>query len=229
MNVAIIPARAGSKRIPHKNIKHFAGKPIIAYSIEQALASDAIDEVIVSTDSEKIAEIAQQYGAKTPFLRPASLAQDETPTMPVISHALSQLSLKHVIENVCLIYPAAPLISSFDIDAAYSQWIATDKDYIFSVVSYASPIQRALYFNEKNELAMLFESNLNKRSQELTHTFHDAGMFYWGRKDAFQEERVVYSTQASVYELSRWKSQDIDTPEDWDYAERLYKISVSSD
>jgi len=76
---------------------------------------------------------------------------------------------------------------------------------------------------------MLFESNLNKRSQELTHTFRDAGMFYWGRKDAFQEERVVYSTRASVYELSRWKSQDIDTPEDWDYAERLYKISVSSD
>ena len=229
MNVAIIPARAGSKRIPKKNIKPFAGKPIIAHSIEKALASDSIDQVIVSTDSEEIAQTAQQYGAKTPFLRPLSLAEDDTPTMPVIAHALSELSFVNEILNVCLIYPTAPLLESCDLDAAYSNWANTDKDYIFSVVSYAYPIQRALHYNTEGKLAMLFESNMNTRSQELQHTFHDAGMFYWGREEAFEQEKSVFSAQSSVYELSRWKAQDIDTPEDWDYAERLHRVNSLSD
>jgi N-acylneuraminate cytidylyltransferase len=229
MNVAIIPARAGSKRIPKKNIKLFAGKPIIAHSIEKALASDFVDQVIVSTDSEEIAQIARHYGAKTPFLRPSSLAADDTPTMPVIAHALSELSFSKEIHNVCLIYPTAPLIETCDIDVAYTSWVNTNKDYIFSVVSYAYPVQRALCFNAEGEVSMLFEEHLNTRSQELSHTFHDAGMFYWGRKSAFAQEKAVFSAQSSVYELSRWKAQDIDTPEDWDCAERLYRINVQGD
>lgn len=227
MNVAIIPARAGSKRIPNKNIKLFAGKPIIAYSIESALRSKFIDAVYVSTDSEEIAEISRSYGATVPFQRPKSLALDTTPTMPVVSHALQELSNLHPINNVCLLTATAPLLEPKDIDNAYEMWRKTSRDYIFSVVSYAYPIQRALFKNHNNEVEMVFPENMLKRSQDLDHTFHDAGMFYWGTHTAFLNQSPVFSSSSDIYELSRWKAQDIDTLEDWEYAEKLYKVNLT--
>ncbi len=225
MNVAIIPARAGSKRIPGKNIKSFAGKPMIAHSIEAACSAASIEKVIVSTDSHEIASIAKEFGAEVPFMRPAHLAADDTPTMPVIAHALEALADELDIHNVCLIYPTAPLLEVSDINNAHHQWVNGSKDYIFSVVSYAYPIQRALHFNRAGELAMLFSENEHKRSQELEHVFHDAGMFYWGRKHAFANEHSVFSASSDVFEISRWKAQDIDTPEDWEYAEKLFRVN----
>ncbi|CAI3941004.1 pseudaminic acid cytidylyltransferase [Alteromonas macleodii] len=226
MNVAIIPARSGSKRITKKNIKMFAGKPIIAYSIENALSCKSIDSVYVSTDSEEISEIAKSYGATVAFNRPKSLALDTTPTMPVVSHAIKEITQIHPIENVCLLYATAPLINSIDIDNAYQQWQQTTKDYIFSVVSYSYPIQRALYKNHNNEIDMVFPDNIVKRSQDFEHVFHDAGTFYWGTQAAFSYQKPVFSSSSDIYELSRWKAQDIDTVEDWEFAEKLYQVNL---
>ena len=226
MNIAIIPARAGSKRIPGKNIKLFAGKPMIAHSIEAACSAASIDRVIVSTDSHEIAGIAREYGADVPFMRPAHLSADDTPTMPVVAHALDVMADELNIQNVCLIYPTAPLLTVSDLDNAHHQWVNSTKNYIFSVVSYAYPVQRALHFNQAGELSMLFSENEHKRSQELDHVFHDAGMFYWGRKHAFASGYSVFAADSDVFEVSRWKAQDIDTAEDWEYAEKLYRVNA---
>lgn len=224
MKVAVIPARGGSKRIPRKNIKPFCGQPMIAWSIETALASRCFDRVIVSTDDDEIATIATAIGAEAPFRRPPELSHDEAGTMPVMEHALASLSLQQAgLTHACCIYPTAPFIRQEDLRQGLDLLIASDRDYAFTVTSFGYPIQRALRLDEQGRVSMFEPAHARTRSQDLEEAFHDAGQFYWGKAIAWLEQRPVFSKQSIALRLPRYRVQDIDTPEDWIRAEWMFR------
>ncbi|WP_198266410.1 pseudaminic acid cytidylyltransferase [sulfur-oxidizing endosymbiont of Gigantopelta aegis] len=220
MNIAIIPARGGSKRIPKKNIKPFLGKPIIAYSIEAALASGLFEQVIVSTDDEEIAEVSRQYGASTPFVRPENLSDDYTGTTPVVNHAIQWCQAQGWnIDYVCCLYATAPFITDAILQQGYQHLIENNKSYTYSVTSFAFPIQRAVKLLEDGRPIPFQPEMMPKRSQDLIEAYHDAGQFYLGTADAFLTGK--HDTIATI--LPRYRVQDIDTLEDWYRAELMYQ------
>lgn len=226
MNLCVIPARGGSKRIPLKNIKDFNGKPIIAYSIEAAIKSNCFSQVIVSTDDKEIAEVALKYGAIVPFIRPDNLSDDFVGTIPVIKHAIEWVENNNNIrfDNVCCLYATAPFVKSKIIREAYNQLIKSKSYYCFSVTSYAFPIQRALKINQGSKIKMFYPKYFDSRSQDLQEAYHDAGQFYWGKKQAFKDEMPIFSKFSSPYILPRYLVQDIDNNEDWIRAELMFKV-----
>jgi len=226
LNIAIIPARGGSKRIPRKNIKLFHGKPLIAYSITTAINSGCFDKVIVSTDDAEIANISSRLGAEIPFLRPQSISDDFTTTLDVIKHALDWYEEKSIhIDRACCIYATAPFINESDLKKAYQLLLAEPLDYVFSATRYAFPIQRALKINSAGTIEMFQPEHIETRSQDLPAAYHDAGQFYWGTANAFREKRIIFGQHSKAILLPRKRVQDIDTPEDWELAEALYKAS----
>ena len=228
MKVAIIPARGGSKRIPRKNIKLFCGKPMIAWSIEAALQSACFDQVIVSTDDAEIAEVARQWGATVPFMRPAELSDDHTGTIPVIRHAIDWFNAQgKKVELACCLYATAPFVSAEDLGRGLDMLQGDDCDYAFSVTSYAFPIQRAIRVTEQGRVEMFSSEYFNTRSQDLEEAYHDAGQFYWGRAEAWCEGRMIFARGSIPVILPRHRVQDIDTPEDWVRAEWLFKAMQS--
>ncbi|UQS14309.1 pseudaminic acid cytidylyltransferase [Pseudomonas sp. HS6] len=219
-NVAIIPARGGSKRIPRKNLKPFDGVPMIARSIRTALDSGLFDQVVVSTDDEEIAELAQAHGAQVPFLRPAELADDFTGTAAVIVHALQQLP--H-FDYACCVYATAPLLQArFLCQGLELLEQHPDKSFAFSVTDFGFPVQRALTLDGQGALTALYPEFRNTRSQDLPAAFQDAGQFYWGRSEAWLLGEILYSPASLPVILPRHLVQDIDTAEDWKRAEYLY-------
>lgn len=224
MNIAIIPARGGSKRILRKNIKHFLGKPIIAYSIEVAVKSGLFDKVIVSTDDVEIAQIAQTYGAEVPFLRPETLSDDFTGTNDVVRHALNWfLDQGMVVEYACCIYATVPFLQTQYLQEGFKQLQRHNKSFAFSVTSFPSPIQRAMKI-EQGGVSMFYPEHLDTRSQDLEEAYHDAGQFYWGKAEAFLNHENLFSRCSYPVVLPRELVQDIDTMEDWNKAELMYKI-----
>ncbi|MFH6564786.1 pseudaminic acid cytidylyltransferase [Pseudomonas kulmbachensis] len=222
--IAIIPARGGSKRIPRKNIKLFCEKPMIAWSIEAALQSGCFDQVIVSTDDEEIADVARRYGATVPFMRPTELSDDHTGTIPVIRHAIEWVNAQgQSVEQACCLYATAPFVSPDDIRRGLDTLLDTGSDFAFSVTSYAFPIQRAIRLNAEGRVEMFNPEHFNTRSQDLEEAFHDAGQFYWGKADAWLQGRMIFSPASVPVALPRHRVQDIDTPEDWVRAEWLFK------
>lgn len=225
MRLAVIPARGGSKRIPRKNIKPFCGKPMIARSIEAALESGCFDRVIVSTDDTEIAEVARQFGATVPFMRPAELSDDYTGTVPVIRHAIEWFTASgECPDQVCCIYATAPFISEEDICQGLESLVANGCDYAFSVTSYAFPIQRAIRITPQGRVEMFQSAHFNTRSQDLEEAFHDAGQFYWGRASAWLEGKALFGLHSAPVILPRHRVQDIDTAEDWERAELMFKV-----
>ncbi|WP_421510721.1 pseudaminic acid cytidylyltransferase [Enterobacter sp. JS8-1] len=224
MNVAIIPARGGSKRIPRKNIKEFCGKPMIAWSIEAAQKSGVFDRIIVSTDDEEIAEVARQYGAEVPFMRPEELSNDFAGTIPVIRHATDWL-ISHdcAVDFVCCIYATAPFIRAEDIVLGLGTLQEQLGDYAFTVSRFPYPIQRALKVSDEQRISMFSPDMFHVRSQDLEESWHDAGQFYWGTSSAWLNEKPIFSADSYSIELPRERVQDIDTPEDWRVAEWLFK------
>lgn len=224
MRMAVIPARGGSKRIPRKNIKHFAGKPMIAWSIEAALESGCFDRVLVSTDDEEIADMAQSLGAEVPFVRPPELSDDHTGTTPVMAHAIHWQGQNGVpAAQVCCIYATAPFIQAQDIQTGLAQLQSSDADYAFSVTSYAFPIQRAIRITSEQRVEMFQPDQFNSRSQDLEEAWHDAGQFYWGKAAAWLAQTPVFSKHSCPVYLPRHRVQDIDTPEDWVRAEWMFR------
>ncbi len=220
--VAVIPARGGSKRIPRKNIKMFYGKPMIAWSIEAAINSGMFDRVIVSTDDEEIASVARSYGAETPFMRPADLSDDHTPTIPVIAHAIQTLTDQgDQPQEVCCIYATAPFISIDDLKGAHKLLAASGSRYSFTVTEFPAPIFRSFQLHDDASVEMFWPENFNKRSQDLPRAFHDAGQFYWGVSEAWLNGDVIFSSASRAYEIPRWRVQDIDTVDDWARAELM--------
>jgi N-acylneuraminate cytidylyltransferase len=222
MNVCIIPARGGSKRIPRKNIREFCGKPMIAWSIEAALQCDCFQRVVVSTDDAEIAEVAEAHGAEVPFERPAELSNDHAATAPVIAHAIGELGLSPKAP-VCCLYATAPFVQPTDIRHGLEALQASDTEYAFSVTTYAFPIQRALKITDSGRIAMFQPENAERRSQDLEEAWHDAGQFYWGRGEAWLAGKAPLASEAVPVRVPRDRVQDIDTTEDWRRAEWLFK------
>lgn len=219
-NLAIIPARGGSKRIPRKNIKDFMGKPIIAYSIEVALKSDLFEEVMVSTDDEEIAEVAIKYGAKVPFIRSKEMSNDYATLADDIDEVKEQyLKLDNTFENICCILATAPLLSAYSLKKGFEILNNNNVDSVRPVVRFSYPIQRALCLDGDNKANMFYPEYQNVRSQDLVPAFHDAGQFYWMRYNL-----GLRGTNKYGFEISGMFVQDIDTEDDWAMAELKYKI-----
>lgn len=224
MKLAVIPARGGSKRIPGKNIRDFSGKPIIAYSIEVANASGLFDHVIVSTDDKNTSEVAVQYGASAPFVRPASISDDHSGTNAVVRHAIDWfIEQGEPILHACCIYPTAPFIQVEALEAGYELLQKRGKSFAFSVTSFSYPVQRALRINSRNEIEALYPDMRQVRSQDLEEAYHDAGQFYWGTAEAFLNEHELFSHCSVPVVIPRHLVQDIDTEEDWLRAELMHK------
>lgn len=226
-SIAIIPARGGSKRIPGKNIKKFAGKPIIAYSIECALRTKLFDDVIVSTDDEKIARVAKKYGASVPFLRSKKTAGDRASLESAMLEVIGRLEKKgEKYDYFCCILPTAPFIESKEIIEGFDKIISGDFDAVLAMVQFDYPVQRALIRDKNEMVSMLWPENMDKRSQDLDTVYHDAGQFYWLKTDNFLKEKQLFAKKSHGLELDSWQVQDIDTLEDWKKAEIKYKTSI---
>ncbi len=225
MRIAVIPARGGSKRIPRKNIKPFAGKPMIAWSIEVAKASGLFDRVFVSTDDAEIAELAKQWGAEVPFMRPDELSNDYAGTTEVISHA-TQWALEQGldVDAVCCIYATAPFVQVADLMRGLEVLESGDWAYAFTVTDFAAPIFRSFKQTAEGEIEMFFPEHFLTRSQDLPTVLHDAGQFYWGRPSAWIEGKRIFDRHSTPVVIPRWRVQDIDTQEDWVRAEILAPI-----
>lgn len=224
MALCIIPARGGSKRIPRKNIKPFCGRPMIAHSIQTASESGCFDRIIISTDDDEIASIAREYGAEIPFMRPAELSDDYTGTADVIAHAIMALA-PYRSEYVCCLYATAPFVQTADLLRGYAQIKDnSNTDYAFSVTTFPFPIQRALRLDTHGSVSMFSPENFSVRSQDLEESWHDAGQFYWGTAAAWLEKQPIFNSRSQAVILPRYRVQDIDTEEDWQRAELLYRV-----
>jgi len=224
MNIAIIPARGGSKRIPRKNIKEFCGKPMIAYAITAAKESGLFGHIVVSTDDEEISLIAREWGAETPFVRPIELANDYTATVPVIAHAIEVChTFGWTFDQVCCIYPVAPFIQIEDLIGALTRLTSSEVDYCFPVTEYPSVIQRALKFLSNGKMQPFYPEFETTRTQDLEPAYYDAGQFYWGKADVWLKSPNIHSNGLG-YAIPNWRVVDIDTLEDWRRAEILAPV-----
>lgn len=220
MSICVIPARGGSKRIPRKNIRNFCGKPMIVWSIQAAADSGCFDRIIVSTDDNEIAEVAESYGAEAPFRRLAVLADDHTPTMPVIADAIERLNIEDQ-SAVCCLYATSPFVQPEDLQAGYKLLVRTEGPFVLTVTSYAFPIQRALRRQVSGEVEMFDSTKMQTRSQDLEEAWHDAGQFYWGQAHSWKSGKGIFDVGAQSLALPRHRVQDIDTEEDWQMAEGM--------
>ena len=223
MNIAIIPARGGSKRIVDKNIRTFCGNPIIYYSIKTAINSKLFDHVIVSTDSNKIAKEAMDLGAEVPFIRPGYLSDDFTGTNDVIKHAVQWIENNwSIVDYICCIYATAPFIRVDFLRKGIEDLIKFKKSFAFAVTTFPFPIQRAIRIDENRNITPFNKDDIKKRSQDLDEAYHDAGQFYWGTRKAFLEDEEIFSSESTPVILPRYLVQDIVTEEDWAQAELMY-------
>lgn len=223
-NLAIIPARGGSKRIPRKNIKPFMGKPIIAYSIEAALQSGIFDEVMVSTDDEEIAEIAKQYGANVPFMRSKKNSDDHATMEDVIEEVLNEYYCQNKsFDSFCCILSTAPFLRSMSLINSHIKFLGGQYDSLFPVLRFTYPIQRALR-QVDGKIVMREPQYIHSRSQDLEPMYHDSGLFYWMTVSKFMEVKEIFCDNSGMIELSDLEVQDIDTYEDWRMAEIKYQM-----
>ena len=224
MRIAIIPARGGSKRIPRKNVKVFCGMPMISWAIRYALESKMFDKIIVSTDDEHIAQVARDAGAETPFVRPAHLADDLTPTVPVIAHAVEACqSMGWDVKYACCIYPCVPFLQTSDLIDAFVLMQEKDAEFAYPVTDYAHPVQRAMRRLPSGQMQLFQPENELKRTQDLEKSFHDAGQFYWGKATAWKA-RLKMHTAGVGMPVPSWRVVDIDNADDWKRAELLHEV-----
>ena len=230
MKIAVIPARGGSKRIPRKNIKPFCGKPMIAWSIEVAQASGMFEHIIVSTDDVEIAEVAKQFGAEVPFMRPDVLSNDHVGTTPVVAHATRwALEQGFDLSAVCCICATAPFINAVDIKRGWNELESGNWDFALPVTDFAAPIFRSFKQTDLGGIEMFFPEHFATRSQDLPIALHDAGQFYWGRCTAWLEEKRIFDQNTTPIMIPRWRVQDIDTQDDWCRAELIQAVLIAKE
>jgi pseudaminic acid cytidylyltransferase len=222
-NICIIPARGGSKRIPKKNIKNFLGKPIISYSIDLALNSNIFDHIMVSTDDEEIAEIAIKHGASVPFFRSLKNSDDYATTLDVIQEVrLEYLSRNKIFDNLCCIYPTAPLIKITDLIEGYKLLMINNNDIVYPITPFSYPILRSVILDKDGNLSMKWPEFANSRSQDLEKFYHDCGQWYWYRNSALANNSFINTKSIVIDNIG---VQDIDNYDDWKIAEMKYQIS----
>jgi N-acylneuraminate cytidylyltransferase len=224
-NIAIIPARGGSKRIPRKNIKEFLGKPIIAYSIEAALNSGLFDEVMVSTEDYEIADVAKEYGANVPFMRSQKNADDYVGIIDVVKEVINEYKkLGQAFDFTCCIFPTAPLIQIKRIKEGLELMRSENYHRVLPIVKFNYPIFRSLKRNDDGSVEMYWPENKTKRSQDLPNAYHDAGQFYWIKTSALDDNFDLFGKNTGAIVLSSLEIQDIDDYEDWKMAELKAKL-----
>lgn len=225
--VVIIPARGGSTRIPRKNIRPIDGIPAIVRVINACLGSDCVDRVVVSTDDNEIARIAESAGAEVPFVRPISLADDRTGILTVIQHAIKELSAAPDAPVGC-VYATAVTLDEKDLQRGFDELGRSPESLIVSVTSYGYPIQRALSMDEHGRVHLVDPGLATARSQDLPERWHDAGQFIWGSTREWLRAESVFSSAIGVA-VPRWRVIDIDTEEDWQRAEVLVRTINAMD
>jgi pseudaminic acid cytidylyltransferase len=222
--LAVIPARGGSKRIPRKNVKPFAGRPMIAYAIAAAREAGVFAHIVVSTDDDEIAAVARAEGAEVPYKRPAELADDHAGTVPVVAHALRQaLAAGWPVDQVCCIYPGVPLLRAADLRAALALLDEGTSPWVFPLLPFGTPVQRALRRDAEGRVQPLQPEYTLTRTQDLEPAYHDAGQFYWGSREAWLSGTSPHQGGRTLV-LSADCAVDIDTPADWAQAELLYRL-----
>lgn len=222
--IAIITARGGSRRIPRKNIREFCGKPILAYSIEAAVASGVFDHVMVSTEDEEIADMAKRYGAEVPFFRSEKTADDYASTSDVLLEVLEEYGKRGEQFDIgCCIYPTAPFVTAGKLRDAVGKLAESDADSLIPVVSFSYPPQRALVM-EEGRLTFRYPEYLESRSQDLQVHYHDAGQFYVFRTAAFRRTGKVMAGNILPLVVPELEVQDIDNETDWRMAEMKYRL-----
>lgn len=219
--LAIIPARGGSKGLPGKNIKAFAGLPLIAHTIKAALASKYIDKVVVSTDAQEIYDIAQKYGAHPSFLRPEYLASDDARAIDAYTYTLDRLKSEYDIfaDNVVILQPTSPLRTSSDIDEAIDLFLEKKADSVISYTEELHPVQWHRYISESLQLESIFPESLDNR-QKFKKSYYPNGAVYVF-KVSLLKMQMYTSEQTYAYVMPRTRSVDIDTIDDFNYAEYL--------
>lgn len=223
-SVAIITARGGSKRIPHKNIKPFLGRPIIEYSIEAAQQAGMFSEVMVSTDDVEIAQVAKKAGAKVPFMRSEKTSNDFAATADVISEVMETYERMGMgFDSICCIYPTAPFVTADAIKNAMRLLEQEKADCVIPVVKYSFPPQRSVVINNGRLMAK-WPENMGRRSQDLEPLYHDCGQFYCLNAASFKEQGVIWMENSVPFIQDEINVQDIDTQEDWEIAEMKYKL-----
>lgn len=222
MKIAIIPARGGSKRIPRKNIKNFFGKPMLSWPITAAINSGLFERIIVSTEDSEIATIAKECGAEVPFVRPSRLADDHAATVPVIQDAITRLNLA-ASDRVCCIYPTAAFIRGAVLQAAFKLLQQSAADFVMPVTAFSCPLARALNLDSQGRLQLLHIENENSRTQDCATHYHDIGQFYLGTAAAWLSSKAFYAQDVRGLIVPRYLAHDIDTPEDWQYAELVFR------
>ena len=223
-NVALIPARGGSKRIKKKNIKLFNGKPIIGWVIEAIKASKCFSKIIVSTDCKETASVSETFGAEIPFLRPKNISDDFSGLIPVVRHAIEFFNEKKVtLKTIAMIYPTAPFLSPRDLKAGISLMHGTD--FVVSVTSFNYPIQRALVLTDNDKYVTMDKKEYYQtRSQDLDTMYHDAAHFVIGKNAAWKEKVPFISGRTRPIFIPRIRVQDIDEEEDWKEAELRFNM-----
>ncbi|MCL2654214.1 MAG: pseudaminic acid cytidylyltransferase [Coriobacteriia bacterium] len=222
--VCLIPARGGSKRIPHKNTHAFLGKPIISYSIDCAKQSGLFEEVIVSTDDSEIAACAKNYGATVPYVRSARTSGDHSPLAQVVAEVLEELDAEgRRPQEICCLLATAPLCTSEDLHTGYRLLLGSDATVVCPVASFSYPPQRALRLNARGRVSLTQPENNLTRSQDLELLYHDAGQWYWIKADGFDENCSLLGPTTTALVLPREQVQDIDTEQDWILAEMKYR------
>ena len=226
--LAIIPARGGSKRIKKKNIRNFHGRPMINWPIEQIKKCNIVNDIIVSTDDGAIKDIAESAGVSVPFMRPANLSDDYTETSYVIKHALEwYIENVRTPDYVLTVYPTSVFIKSDDVNNAFKILKSNKNEMIFSGMEYSFPIQRAIFINENSRIEMFQPENYAKRSQDLVRAYHDAGQFYLAKTRSVLSLTSSFSKDSSMFLLKRDNAVDIDTEEDLEFAEKLFKLKFT--
>jgi pseudaminic acid cytidylyltransferase len=223
-SIAIIPARGGSKRIPQKNVKEFYGKPVIAYTIERALKSGLFEDVIVSTDDSQIASIAREFGATCSYPRSAELADDYSSTVSVIQSEMWKLGSNFKsVENICCMYPATPLLQDQYLAEGLDLIGDNQWDYVFTAVEFKIPFLRNFQLSKTRDVSMFFPQFEHSRSQDLPISYQDAGQFYWGKREAWELGKPIFTSKSTIVQLPENEVIDIDTFEDWETAEKLFE------
>jgi pseudaminic acid cytidylyltransferase len=199
---------------------------MIAWTIDAASRSGCFDRIVVSTDDAEIAAVSRDHGAETPFVRPALLADDRTPTVPVIAHAIAALGESGTVASfVCCLYPCAPFLSTRDLLEAARLVEQEGVDFAYPVSEYAHPIQRAMRRLASGQMQFIDPSAEMTRTQDLETCYHDAGQFYWGTAAAWLAQRRMHVDGIGM-PIPNWRVVDIDTAEDWRRAEQMFRAGL---
>lgn len=223
--LGIIPARGGSKGVPRKNIKFLCGKPLLAYTAESALAASGLSKIVLSTEDEEIAMIGREHGLCVPFMRPAKLAQDSTPTLPVVLHAMEALENEgESFDAVCILQPTNPLRRPEHIDACIELLKQTDSDSVVSVLPVPDTFNPMWTFwkNEDGTIELTSgETEPTVRRQELPRAFYRDGSVYVTRTNVLRDQGSLYGRKVQSFEMDPQFAVNIDTDSDWEMAERM--------